>query len=770
MATISIFLRIFFENIEYILPVGIVFLLITLAGVGMTLSLLDERKLSIVLPAGMATGIFVFIIFLGIFSYSLKGRTGILIIFVTFLLLGLSLLVKNFKKFPKIKIDSYSLRFLPIYIIIAGFISFLAGANIYGGDVIAYWGFATSFANGNYPLRSPWQPDLLANHHQGTFLFEGAVHGLTGADMLLIHTTYSVFVVLAGFFLVWGVVRKITKRDFLSLLAPLVTFFSVGAIFIPLPGALRTWINPEVEHVVNRLPLFLDAKNRLGGSSNLPELIYINHRAAAFLGLFLIVILVISKLRIKEFYKPILIAALSIAAISSDEIILPSLGLVVTGWFVMELISNKREWRTKVLSVALGGAIFVTLFFVVGNALRDSMLTPPKEEVRFQLVLSTQTLIDRMGGLKSAVLRPSKDSKYFWYLPDLRLIAGLAFIAFIFTKNRWSLFLFLSFLGALFSYFSVTHTYYPANYERFLHPMYQLLGLIASVSFIMLLSSRNKMLKAVGLTGAVGLLLPSVIFAAIYLYGYAKKPFYPNLYGRLPDQKVLVWVRDNLGLKRVFFVDGYLRDQSFSYLSLYGIQNYGLFIPISPADIKVHTPDFGIEAIDIINTLNPSSLEKLKVEYLFVVQSQLKYYTDRRLSDLKNSNYFSEVYSDELGTLYKIKEGYFKEAEDQEATIARLPDLLGTKGNIYIDYPPRLESSVRAVMTLALKDKGELFTEWRHGTFNYIETKIKINAPSSEVKYDYLILGPETDPREICGCKNIKEVWKIREATAYEVI
>jgi len=243
-----------------------------------------------------------------------------------------------------------------------------------------------------------------------------------------------------------------------------------------------------------------------------------------------------------------------------------------------------------------------------------------------------------------------------------------------------------------------------------------------------------------------------------------------SLYGRLPDQKVLVWVRDNLGLKRVFFVDGYLRDQSFSYLSLYGIQNYGLFIPISPADIKVHTPDFGIEAIDIINTLNPSSLEKLKVEYLFVVQSQLKYYTDRRLSDLKNSNYFSEVYSDELGTLYKIKEGYFKEAEDQEATIARLPDLLGTKGNIYIDYPPRLESSVRAVMTLALKDKGELFTEWRHGTFNYIETKIKINAPSSEVKYDYLILGPETDPREICGCKNIKEVWKIREATAYEVI
>src|SRR3989304_6403255 len=110
MDTISIVLRIASENIDYILPVGLILFLISLAGVGIVLSLLEERRLSIILPAGMAVGLFGFILFLGTLSYFLKGRTGILVIFLAYLSLGICLLLINFKKIPKVKLNLFSLR------------------------------------------------------------------------------------------------------------------------------------------------------------------------------------------------------------------------------------------------------------------------------------------------------------------------------------------------------------------------------------------------------------------------------------------------------------------------------------------------------------------------------------------------------------------------------------------------------------------------------------------------------------------------------------
>jgi hypothetical protein len=767
MATISIFLKIFFENIQFILPVAIVFLAVTFVGVSIILTILEERRWDIIFPAGIATGIFGLILLLGNLSYFLKGRIGIAVIFLMYLLLGIFLFKKVSKSLPKISLNYYYKRTIFIYLLFLAFMMFLAGANIYGGDVIAYWGFATSFANGNYPLRSLWQPDILANHHQGTYMFEGAVQALTGVDMLLIHTMYAALVILAGFFLLWGFIRKISKRDFISLLPSLVAYFSFGAIFLALPTFLRSYFVPEVEHVIDHLPLLIDAKDRLGGTSTLPLFIYINHRAAAFLGFLLIFVIIVSKIKVKEFFKPIIVAALSVAVISSDEIFLPAIVFLVLAWFLKQIFT-KGQWRQSFTGFLIGGVVAAVLFFSVGNALRDSILTPPKEDSRFQLVLNSESLSKRQGGLKNAILRPKSEERFFWILPDARLIALLAVLVYLVSKNNWSLLLLSSTLGTFIAYFVVDHTYYPNNNDRFLHLIYQQLGLVLASSLVFLLINKNKVVKSLAKVGIIVLLVPSVVFASIFLFKYAKQPYYPNLKGTLPDYKVLKWAQANIPDKRLFFIDGYLRDQPYSYLTLNGIQNYGLFVPISPADVKVHTPDYGVEAIDVINTLNPTPMKKLKIEYLFVVHTLESFYPKQRQLDLNTDRYFSRVYQDQLGILYKVNEDFFNEAEDLTSSIEGLSGII-RNGDIYIDYPPRMESNVRAVMTLALKDKGALYTEWRHGTFNLIETKIELSAPIPNKKYNYLILGPNTNPEEICGCDSYQKIWEMNGAKAFEI-
>ena len=768
MDTISIFLRIFFENIEFILPVAGVFLIVTFVGVNMVLAVLKEERWSLILPLGAATGLFSFIILLGTISYIFKARVGIFVIFAIFVIFGFFLFRKNRTRLPRWKIGRFVITSAPIYFLITGLVVFLAGTTQYGGDVIAYWGFATSFANGNYPLRSPWQPDLLANHHQGTYLFEGAVHALTDVDMLLIHTMYSIYVVLAGFFLIWAIVRKMSNRDFLSIIPALTVYFSFGAIFVPFASSFRRFFNPEVEHIVNRLPILLDAKNRLGGMSNLPDMIYINHRAAALLGFLLILYIIFTKLKVESYFKPVIISALSIAIISSDEIYLPAIIFAVIFWFVRDLLVKEKERKKTLLNFILAGIIFIILFIAVGSALRDSILTPPKGETRFQLVFNEDSFLKRSGSFRSAILLLSKNTEIFWILPSVWFIATVALFLGITSSNILVWLLMISTIGSMFAFFTVEHTYYTTNNERFLSQIYQHLALIISVSSVIILSKKAKAIRTFSYFCLFFLLVPSIIFSTIFIYKYAKKPAYNNLYGKISDDRVLMWLRTNLPKERVFFIDGFLWKTNDPYLTNHGIQNFGLFVPVSPANIKVHTPDFGIEAIDVINTLNPSQMKALKVSYIYILNTEFTRYPEKRQNDLVNKKYFKETYKDDIGVLYEITDEYYNDGKDLSGTISELSEKI-SGGNIYIDNPPTLNFYVRSALSLALKDNGNLYSVWGPGIFNYIETKITLNQPEERKKYDFLILGPETDPKQICNCSKYEKIWEIKQAVAYEV-
>jgi len=771
MATISILLKMVITNMVYIIPVVLIFLGITLVGTIYIVSLKGERKWYLVLPEGAITGLLSFILLLGTLSYILKGRFGIAVIFLVFILSGLLLFKRNREYFPKIRFEPTwkNVTIALTYLAIAGFLFFLVGANIYGGDVIAYWGLATSFANGNYPLHSPWQPDLLPVHHQGTYLAEGAIHALSGADMQLVHTMYSYFVVISGLFLVWGWTRKHTNFSFLSLIPALFTFFAFGGMFYPLPNYAKNYIRAEVDHVTGRLPLLLDAKNRLGGASNLPEVIYINHRAASLVGTIFILIFICSKLKISLRIKASIVAAFSVVVSSSDEAYLPVLGFAGIIWFIYEFFKYKGKARKmKVFRDFCIAAIFATiLFLLVGSALRDSLFVASSEAPRFQLDFSYSSIAARINGLRSAFLSINAQSKYFWLLPDLRIIIIFAFLISWLSKPFWAKFVSLSTLGALIAYLTVSHTFYPNNQDRFLHILYFVYGGVITYSLLKLIQVRKGFLKIFSVILLVSF-LPSILFSTRYLYTLAKKDYYPNFKGSLPDYDVLKWARKKIPRGRIFFIDGYLNGVSYSYLTLNGIQNYGLFVPVSPARIKVHTPDYGIEAVDTINTLNPSSMGALKIDYLFIVNGQETKYPIERRRDIENNIYFRKIYEDKLGKLYEVDKQYYDNANDLPGAISQLPGLVKEGSNIYFDSHPRLHFGYRTVLVLSLKDKNNIYTVWGPGLFNYIETKIVVKTPDDSIKYDYLVLGLVTNPMEICNCKKVNLIWENVFAKVYE--
>ncbi len=773
MVTLKIFLKALLPNLPFILPVLLIFLLTLLIGSLIFLYLVDEDNWSIILPSGLLIGLFSFVIYLSFFSYIFKGKDGIQIILFLFLLSGFLLFQKVKKRIPSFKLEK-SLNNLGNFFIYSGFLVFMffvGGNNIYGGDVITYWGIATSFANGNYPIFSPWQPDLLVTHHQGLFIYEGAIYGLLGVNMQLIHTLCSILIIYSGFCLLWGWGKKFSGLNFRSILLPLIIYLSFGAIFILLPKAFDTLLNLEAKRTVaSTWPIFSDAKNTLGGSSNLNEIFYISHRALAFDGIFLLILLLLLKFRVSRFLKLMTVFALSVPIISIDESALPSIVSVLLFYLLYLFKTASNIERKKLIKeVLIITFVSVLLFFVVGSSLRDSLFTPSKEAARFQILLSPKSIGSRLGGMRGVEL-DFGNQNLMLYFPSLLFLIAISLILFIIEPSLSLVLIFWAIFGAFMAYLLIEHTFYPGNQGRFQHMSYILNGLFMGVGVLQLLKkgSRKAVIRVFGWVLVLLLGIP-IVFSAIYLSAKAKSDSYPNYNGNIPSYPVLKWAKNNVAQNRLFFVDGYLRDNASSETSMNGIEHYGLKVPVSPAYIKVHTPDIGYEAIDAFLTLSPQYLKDLKIDDVYIKNNQLKYYSRERLEELNNPKFFTKLYVDSEGSFYKIEPEYLTNGTNiNEGTIDQLSSIISEGKKVFLDYPPNIDMALRGALWLRLKQQNQIYTEWRAGIFNYIETKMVIYPPDYNIKYDYLILGDKTKPEDICKCVNAQLVWQLGKVRAYK--
>lgn len=762
MNTLTILYHAVYPNLNPLFLITIFFLLTTLVGYAY-LSYFYKLKPQVVVASSMIAGVFLYSFTLSILSYFLKGPFGILIITILYSISGILMLLLNRENtFQNYKLFSIK-NFLISLICISwfGFIFLIGGNNIYGGDVIAYWGFATSFANGNYPIMSPWQPSILANHHQGIYLYEGAIYALVPVSISLIHTLFSMFIISGGFFLLWGAAAFFTRRTFLSLICSLVFFISFGAIFIPLPSELANYINYDYVHQIDKLPIFTDVKNRLGGSSNLNEIFYINHRVAAFAGMFLLWVL--SQMMFKKTLRLqlVFLGILALPIISTDEVVLPSLGLMFLYWLISAL--RKSREKGKLISLIISGLVFIICFFLVGGALRDSVLTPASES-RFQLLFHLDSLKYRLSELRGTIL--ILPVNFMIYLPHLFFYFILAVFSNWLVRKQFSNMLFLGALGSTIAFFLVEHTFYPGNQGRFLHLIYLILSLNIVLNCLILLSRKLFAVKVISVFILL-LFVPALLTTGLYLLKQVKADSYTNFNSQMADYKILKWMKQNHPQGKILFLDGYLFDQPYSYLSLNAVQNYGLMVPLSPTGYKVHTPDLGPEYVDVIFTINPLSLKKTGVEYIYITKDHYRNINQKRLIDLRNTHYFKKIFSDSEGDLYEINSSFINQGTYLSPSLYDLLNIIPAGSTLYLDYPNNFDIQLRAALWLLLKDHVKLFIVFGSGGFNLIETPMPYLKAEKGQQYDYLLINKSTNISDISDSE-FELIWQLGQMRLYE--
>ena len=143
------------------------------------------------------------------------------------------------------------------------------------GDADVWFGIATSFTRGNYPVVLPWQPDYLTIYHTGLFIVEWAFASLSGMNILAVHTFFAAFSLTAIFLFITALARQKTKS--------LISFFPAvwGLVVVGGPVILVSGIFNYIKNVsgnfsagfsekiirLGKYPQLFDVKSSYGGGA-----------------------------------------------------------------------------------------------------------------------------------------------------------------------------------------------------------------------------------------------------------------------------------------------------------------------------------------------------------------------------------------------------------------------------------------------------------------------------------------------------------------------
>lgn len=170
----------------------LIFLLLTVDGFFLLLFFLKTKNKLLLVGGGMIAGTLGFLISLMFLSYLIKPPAGIIATFICynlacFILYYLAIGPKKLFLAFCFKITFSNVLLLLLLLFYSLFIFVFINGSGYAGDVNTYWSLGSSFARGNYPTVSPWQPNYLSAYHQGTIMILGSLHALTGLSMVIVH-------------------------------------------------------------------------------------------------------------------------------------------------------------------------------------------------------------------------------------------------------------------------------------------------------------------------------------------------------------------------------------------------------------------------------------------------------------------------------------------------------------------------------------------------------------------------------------------------------
>lgn len=736
------------------------------------------EKFELLFPAGSIFGILFFIFCLNFTAYFIKGLRGVifsysLLIFfsvILYLKKGLSKIV-----FPK---GTYFFLFIIGWVLWGALIGWKSNFALIGSDTNLYYGVAHSFIKGNFPPMTPWQPDLPLAYHLGAFELLGAFYALTGFSFEFLHIFFAYFFILfSAQIIIWLWEKNTSVHSFIwGNIASAVVLISFGFLKIVVP------VFPlEIQNITNLHQFFLWIRNLptvnqvievYGAPVNLDGLIYFIFHSLGLAGfLSLLTIIIHPGRKILFGWIVFVIGIVSLALVNESIFLITAPSLI----FIKLLFEYKQN---KIINWKFTIFFFILIMFLISfqsGMIKNNIF--PHEKIQSSVILFPKVkqikedfqsyhLYQQIS--KSLKERPEwLPFKWNQIGVDILIVAStLSFIYVRFSQRQKgiTLALFLSGVFSLIAYNYIIPKFLVANGNRFLAFSFIFFSLLLTFSFYSLIQSltdkKNKLFKIFLLFLALWIFLPSLLppFALLSKNRFGENKLLPK---KEQISEGMAWMRDNLVFNSsVMVLD--IRAPHPSGVAR-ALTQAGVFSPLFSGDFRIYTIEASPEYFDIAYYLNSSAMQRLKVNILFIDSAFYATLPIARKEDLENKKYFDKIFdnSEKNKTwekIYKVNNDYLMNGREDEGTFEQLRNLFSTEGRIYIDNEENFDPSyLRRAVIFSLRDK-DIYYLPQSGVYLNVEEYINSHPTRDDRSYNYLILGRNTNPHNICQCQT-KLIW-----------
>lgn len=735
-------------------------------------SLIDRYELLI--PAGSVLGLTLFTFFINIFSFITESRQAIYLSYFFLLLIGI-FVYKLKSKIPKISTPSdKSLYFLLISVLGWLLLIFWKGNSaLIGSDTNLYYSVAHTYLKGNFPPLTPWQPDLPLSYHLGSFQLLAAFYLFTNLSFEFLHIFFScLFIFCSSQIIIWSWKRTDNIPSFIfGNLSAAIVLISFGFFKLMIP--LFPLKLPQISDLhqlflwIRDLPTVNQSIEVYGAPINLDSLIYfVFHSFGLAIALFLLTLTFYQ--RKEKPYLTWIVVGLGLSAlalINESVFILLSPALLI-GQLALEIIDKSLRknalaislvWVTIGLIVLFQGGVITNILFHQTNLEKSILFLPSKIDSREDFAAyHYYQEISKILPIEQRWL----PFRWFTIGTEILILIPVAFFIFIKTSKEkiFILAFFLSGLFSLLSYNFIVPKFLAANGNRLLAFSFIFLSLATFFSFPALINTipDKKVIKNLLITMMIiFVILPTILPPLVLLSKnrFGENKLVPNM-----EQKTagIKWIEKNIPYnKNIVVLDA--RTPHPSGQSRVMMQA-GVFAPIFPGDFRAYTIEASPEYFDIAYSLSPSALKKLKISMILIDYQFFQTLPQIRKEQLENSAYFrkifdnSDIQNQNWEKIYTINDEYIKMGKEIDGTFRDLKQVIPNQGRIYIDNEENFYPSyLRRAVIFSLRDR-DLYYLPQSGVYLNVEAYINQNNPQNR-NYDYLVLGPNTDPKSICGCR-----------------
>lgn len=775
------------------------------AGFKLTRIVSAEKRFEVILPVSLFFSINLFIFSLNLISYIFHPPFGIYTTYFSFLLLGL--ILWRYKNPSQIKMPEHiskKLFYLSICVW-AIFLFLVIGRISLSGDPQFYSGIAKSFTRGNFPIMTPWQPDVKLAYHYGPAIFMGTFHQLSGNTFDLVQrSTGFLIVLMLATFLIWVFKRHQTIEAFVIYqLIPLIILIALGNWMIALP-AFPLQLPQNFTGIVDwiaRMPAVNISYEVYGGAIvSLKDMVFFYHEMIAITSFIWILWLSFTYDKNKRILSWTILT-LSLASLSIiNELFLP-LTLAAATLVIFFREFPFKELPKKIILTTMALLLTFAGLVIFQGGVPTGLLTGKKSEyptLQFfpdkKKVFVHNVIYDNhynITSLKKSDLQtfqlqqqasrlflPTKEKwlPFIWFHPGVLYfyIANMIIYLILFIRKQKKKLLIVSslLLPAISLSLIYNLSFSLSNYSsRLLGLTYSFLGtnivlfLVWTLEYFVrnkqVLSLKSRLLFFLTVLVISWLVVPSVSpTLATFFTGGEKNNKLIN-----PEQSTVStienWITKNLPYDaRILNLSNVSSPQT----------NMGVFIPIWPGGFKSYSLDSSPQYYDLIYTLNPTTLKEFKMTHILLDYQIYSKLPEIRKQQLASSEYFSSLFSSEGAVLLRINDKYLNEISDLPGTFKEIDTAVIPKtAKVYIDTVYEglekrgsWEGLVRAI-TFAMKDRTMFFKDALPSCNNqfYTHQEIKLcgSEPQKDTDYDYLILSYANKPENVCNCKT-EIIWK----------